>query len=581
MRISIALVACLALAVGCSDDSITDPSAPMGLELTLTPAVDTIFLATDPGAPRTTTLNPSATVHGTAVPMPMHVFESADEAVATVDENGVVTAQSVGTTTVTVRVNDVRAVATIVVLDIVKSVTVTASASQVLVGDTIILTTALFDWSDQPVAGEPISFTSSSPDAIVTADGKVVFTAPGNATITATSDGATGTVTLTALARQFIGGGAATLSSGLDATCGLAPLGRTFCFGREPITGIARDTSCFGRTGEWDMGPAPCALAPLPIAASLSLAAVTVGDSVACGLTPAGAAYCWGDQTYGQIGNGISAPGTSTLPVAVGGGHVFTQISAGGTHACGITGGQAYCWGNDSTFQLGGRYSLRVNSSTPIPVGGSTPLSASAIAAGRKHTCALGPTGTAYCWGDNSFGQLGNGTVGGMVDAPTAVAGVPAFAQISARGDNTCGLTVAGTIYCWGANESGQTGRTAGAPVATPNLVAGAGYTFVSVGGRDTTATDGPMGHVCALAGTTATCWGANRYGQLGNGSTVDSSSPVTVPGTFTALSAGSRSTCAVAADGAYCWGSSIYGATGGQLQAIAIPDPRLTQPPQ
>jgi serine/threonine-protein kinase len=259
---------------------------------------------------------------------------------------------------------------------------------------------------------------------------------------------------------------------------------------------------------------------------------------------------------------------------------VFTQISAGGTHACGITGGMAYCWGNDSTFQLGGGDALRVNSSTPIPVQGG---SFNAITTGRKHTCALTAAGAAYCWGDNSFGQLGMGAVRGAVDTPAAVAGGLAFAQLSARGDNTCGLTSAGTIYCWGANESGQTGLAPSGPVATPNLVAGTGYTFVSVGGRDTTRADGPMGHVCALSGTMAKCWGSNRYGQLGRGTINDGSfpTPAPVPGVFTALSAGTRSTCAVAADGARCWGSSIYGATGGPVQALGIDTPTLTRPPE
>jgi hypothetical protein len=393
MRIRITLAACLALALACSDDSVTDPAAPMGLELALAPAVDTIFLAADPAAPRTTTLTPSATVHGNAVPVPGHVFESADESVATVDDNGVVTAQAVGTTTITVRVNDERATSTIVVLNVVKSLTVTAAADQALVGDTIPLTTSLFDWNDQPVTGEPITFTSSSPNAVVTADGKVVFTAPGAATITATSDGATATVDVTALARQFIGGSSAALSSGLDATCGLLPLGRAFCFGRAPILGLARDTLCFGRFGEWDGGPAACALEPLPIAPSVQFTTLAMGDSVACGLSAGGSTYCWGDQTYGQIGNGVSADGTPALPTVVGGGHTFTQIAAGGAHACGIASDGAWCWGKDEAFQLGGGDVLAVNSSTPIPVRqGVTFVS---ITAGRDNTCGLTAAGTA------------------------------------------------------------------------------------------------------------------------------------------------------------------------------------------
>jgi alpha-tubulin suppressor-like RCC1 family protein len=585
---SIVSAVVLLAAAACSDDSVTDSRTILGLQLALTPAADTLYLGGPQGTGSTGTVAASATAQGMPIAMPGHVFESGDSSVVAVttanptDTSAVVKALAVGTTTVAVRVNTLRATSTIVVLPYVKSVTVSASTSQALVGDTIVLTAKAFGWSGDTVPGQTFTFSSSSSAATVTADGRVVFSAPGTATITATSDDATATVALTALAREFIGGGASTISSGLDATCGLLPLGRTYCFGQAPLIGVAKDTSCFN---DRTPGTTSCTLVPLQIAGQLQLTALTVGDSVACGLDAQGRGYCWGDQTYGQIGNGISQPGTSALPTRVTGPFTsvltFAQISAGTTHACGLTSaGKAYCWGKDSTYQLGNTDNLIVNSSTPIPA--DTLITFKSIAAGRGHTCGLRTDGVAFCWGDNRNGQLGRGTFGDVSDSAKVVVG-PAFAQISARGDNTCGLVADGSIYCWGANESGQTGQAPSAFVATPTQVAGTGYTAVSVGGLDTTANVSRASHVCALSGGNAVCWGANSYGQLGRGTYgAPSSTPVAITGrTFTAISAGTRTTCAVASDGAYCWGSSILGAVGNQVQALRILTPEKTATPQ
>jgi alpha-tubulin suppressor-like RCC1 family protein len=288
--------------------------------------------------------------------------------------------------------------------------------------------------------------------------------------------------------------------------------------------------------------------------------------------------YCWGDQTYGEIGNGISKPGTSALPSRVTGplvdAAVFTQVAAGGTHACGLlASGAAFCWGRDSLFQIGGNGdNLAVNSSTPIPAGGG--IAFKSIAAGHAHTCGLRTSGVVICWGDNGKGQLGRGLVGGAADDTLPVVG-QTFTQISASGDGSCGLTGVGTIYCWGANEAGQTGRTASmVGVGTPSLVAGSGYTFVAVGGA----------HACALSGVGVSCWGSNLFGQLGRGAVSGGSptpAPVSGARTYTALSSGTRTSCAIASDGGYCWGSSIYGATGGQIQALAVTAPQKIAAPQ
>ena len=648
----------LLLAVACSSDSVTDNRTFVGLALSVSPTADTLYLGGQNGAESTVMLAATATAQGSSIQLPGHVFESADSSIATVDVNGIVTARKVGTTTVSVRVNDVKASTTIVVLGIVKEIILTPPPAPLIVGDTLVLATSVRGWRGQVVSGQevtyssssaiavvsptgwvvfsssgtatitartgnavatisltalpivksltlaapltqvlvgdtvpltvvllgqkgqslsglPITYSSSGTIATVSPTGRVTFTAPGSVTITARSGETAGTITFTAQPREFIGNSASSLSSGLDATCGLAAFGRAFCFGKAPVTGIARDTTCFdipGTPGD----PKPCSLVALPIAASIQFATLAVGDSVACGIATGGRLYCWGDQTYGQVGNGVSRPGTSALPTPVTGplatAAMFTQVTAGGTHACGlVAGGAALCWGRDTLFQIGGNGDfLPASSSTPIPAGGQNRFVA--ITAGHAHTCGLNADGIAICWGDNRKGQLGRGVISGPSDLALPVSG-PAFTQISAHGDNTCGLTASQAVFCWGANEFGQTGQSAPLPSATPSPIAGGGYSFVAVGGQ----------HACAMTASGASCWGSNQYGQLGRGFALGSATaPDVVAGTrtFTALSSGSRTSCAVATDGGtFCWGSSIYGATGTEIQASAVVVPTRIAP--
>jgi hypothetical protein len=590
MRAHPLTLALLALSVGCSDDRLTDPLAPPGLALTLAPSTDTLYVDDALATGTSVQLVVSATSRGDPVAVPPgRVFASADPAVAVVDStSGVVTAVAPGTSEVSVRVNDVKGYATIVVLNVVRSVQLSAPATQALAGDTIPLSATVLGWQGQALAGQPIVWTSSNPAATVAADGKVVFSAAGSATITATSAGASASVDLAALTREFVGGSVGSIASGMDATCGLLPLGRTFCFGLEPLVGVARDTSCFG-----DATPnaiLPCTLIPLQIAGQLQLTSVTVGDSVACGLDAQGRAYCWGDNSYGEIGNGVSIVGSSTLPARVTGPlamqATFASVAAGRTHVCALdAGGRAYCWGADSAYQLGNGDELRVNSSTPIPVR-DTMTSYSAIAAGRAHTCAIRASdGVAVCWGANGVGQLGRGTFGDSSDVPMPVLGGQRFTQLSTSADFTCGLTTGGTIYCWGYDMtdaggihrvSGQTGQAADSITASPAALSGTGYVSVAAG----------WNHACALtAAGVAACWGDNFFGQLGR-TTSDLNSQATPADvssgpSFSAVSAGSRTTCAVAADGAYCWGSAVYGATGNQIQALKVFAPSKTATPR
>jgi alpha-tubulin suppressor-like RCC1 family protein len=159
------------------------------------------------------------------------------------------------------------------------------------------------------------------------------------------------------------------------------------------------------------------------VVGGLSFATISAGIGYTCALTTGGAAYCWGYNASGQLGDGTTTERDS--PVAVLGSMTFVSVSTGGDaagngHACGLTAsGAAYCWGANETGQLGiGTYGYS-SSSTPVPVAGGLTFAAVAAGsnfngfAGQAHTCGVTIAGAAYCWGDNAHGQLGVGTTTG------------------------------------------------------------------------------------------------------------------------------------------------------------------------
>src|SRR5213078_2781873 len=218
--------------------------------------------------------------------------------------------------------------------------------------------------------------------------------------------------------------------------------------------------------------------------AGFAFASVSSGAEHACGLTTSGAAYCWGYNGWGQLGNGSTEDGP--LPVAVAGGLRFTALTAGYMHTCGLTpSGAAYCWGYNG--QYSGFGPLGDGSVTPssVPVAVTGGLTFSSVSPGREHTCGLTATGSAYCWG---AGPLGNGSSAGSA-VPVAVTGGLTFSALSAASSRTCGLTTTGAAYCWGAGPLGD-GSTAGSSVPVA-VAGGATSTAISGGGFD-------AGYACA-----------------------------------------------------------------------------------
>jgi alpha-tubulin suppressor-like RCC1 family protein len=305
----------------------------------------------------------------------------------------------------------------------------------------------------------------------------------------------------------------------------------------------------------------------------LEFTSISTGGTVACGIVSE-QVYCWGSDEFGQIGNGLDGAG-ATPSQAIVKNERFTTVSAGGTHVCALSlAGTAYCWGNDASGQLGDHRG-RVNSTTPIPVGDTT-LVFRSISAGAAHTCALTDSGTAYCWGNNESGQLGTGS---QVDSggPALVLGGLTFLSISAGASHTCAVDTASNLHCWGDNSFGQLGVGVVVPILTvPSLVAGGGgYAAVSAGAH----------HTCGIALGTVRCWGRSALGEVGDGieAVHDVIAPVTVTGlTASSITVGTNHSCAITtAFVSMCWGSNLFGALGNEYQAAFRATPQVVARPR
>ncbi|MFM7044954.1 MAG: hypothetical protein ACKOYG_05310 [Ilumatobacteraceae bacterium] len=333
---------------------------------------------------------------------------------------------------------------------------------------------------------------------------------------------------------------------------------------------------------------------------------VTVGRGHACAVTTTGALVCWGDNLYGQLGD--NSVDDRRAPVGVSG--LATGIAAaaaGEYHTCALTTtGGVKCWGRNNLNQLGN--STGTDSSVPVDVPGLG-SGVTALAAGDSHTCAVKADGTITCWGNNSIGQLGNSVIGGT-SGPVQVANIAAGATAVAAGRaHTCAIVSSG-VKCWGDNfrdqlglpaagtystepvdvtglSSGVTSITAGVFTSCAVLSAAAvcwGYSTLyemGDGSTDSNTTPGPVtglsagvalvfagdNHGCAVTSAGAlSCWGYAGYGQIGNGSVSDQPTPVAVTGLGSGVlsgDAGTFSTCAVLADAVKCWGSNDSGLLG------------------
>ena len=379
---------------------------------------------------------------------------------------------------------------------------------------------------------------------------------------------------------------------------------------------------CWGRNNDGQLGNGSTTDSSTPVKVKgvggsgflTGATAVSAGGLHTCALVGTNV-YCWGDDYDGQLGDDITLPASSsaasTTPVEVktGSSTFLTgaiQVSAGGSHTCAVkSDNTVWCWGSDNEGQLGNNSTS--NSSLPVQVHGANNIGMLAgvaqVSAGEYHSCAVAG-GNAYCWGDNSYGQLGFDSSNDSSLFPMEVwawnGGGTTFQQatsVSAGSDSSCAVDSSGYAYCWGHNYFGQLGNGASSSdkLQPVQVYATGSSTSIPAGTLLTGAAQVSVGpeHACAyLSYTTgggmfhffhndADCWGYNDTGQLGNGTLDDSSNPVTAISAslngVTEVSAGGSDnddngvSCAMVSSGVKCWGSNYYGQMGSPALSTSV----------
>lgn len=391
---------------------------------------------------------------------------------------------------------------------------------------------------------------SDSAIATISDDGTVRALAPGTAVVGArASDGTTTEAVVTVTPLRF-----RQITASVTATCGVSRTNTAYCWGD-------------GMLGRLGTGDEEDRLTPTPVKSSVAFASVSARYQHACGLDVGGTAYCWGDQgDSGRLGNGVES-GIVTTPVRVEATLEFASISAGGWITCALAlDGSAHCWGLGNNGALGNGSEEERHVPTPV----ASDLRFTSITTGGLHACALeAESGAAYCWGANSQGELGDGTVDDR-SVPTAVAGGLSFRAIAAGIGHTCGVTVDGQGYCWGSNTQGRLGTGNLLDQLAPTRVA-TDTRLVDIGAATTsTCALDESGHVW--------CWGSNLVGALGQppGNPRRTNAPLLVPAgvRYRTITKGAH-TCGISLDGlVHCWGPNPWGQFGAGYYSVGSHEP-------
>ena len=351
------------------------------------------------------------------------------------------------------------------------------------------------------------------------------------------------------------------ISAGGLHTCAIAPDNNVYCWGNGYLGILGNNSTADSKV--------PVAVSTTGVLAGKTIKQISAGGSHTCVIASDNKAYCWGSGLSGQLGNNSTT--NSSVPVAVSttgvlAGKTIKQISASGSHTCAIASDdKAYCWGGGTGGVLGN--GSTAESKVPVAVSTTGVLAGKTIkqiSAGDFHTCAIASDDKAYCWGYNSFRQLGNNsTTNSSVPVAVSTTGVLAgktIKQISVGNSYTCAIASDNKAYCWGNGSSGKLGNNSTTNSSVPVAVSTTGV----LAGKTIKQISAGLSHTCAIASDDkAYCWGGGTGGRLGNGSTADSKVPVAVSTTgvlagktIKQISAGGLHTCAISSDNkAYCWG--------------------------
>ena len=402
-----------------------------------------------------------------------------------------------------------------------------------------------------------------------------------------------GTTTSSATPVSVVGITTATdVTAGKTHTCALLADSSVYCWGRKPGTSTASPTpyqesgigaatlvnaggdhvcallpdnsvQCWGYYGiSYFPGSTVNIPQPAPVFSLGAAISVDAEETHACALIAGGSVQCWGYNRYGEVGNSITSA-AKWPPSTVNGVSNAIAVTTGYNHTCALlSGGGIQCWGRNHAGQLGD--GTTTNSFTPVSVTGIS--TAIAVSAGGDYACAVLAGGSVQCWGDNALGQLGNGTTTSS-PTPVTVSGISSATSVAAGWlYHTCALLSGGGVQCWGANVYGQLGNGSYTASSTPVTVSGISTaTAIAAGGS----------HSCALlSGGSLRCWGKNSYGQLGNDTYTSATTPVAVNAITSAVAVdtGGDHTCAMLSGGSVqCWGNNQYGQIGNGMNTTVL----------
>ncbi len=357
----------------------------------------------------------------------------------------------------------------------------------------------------------------------------------------------------------------ASVSAGGEATCAVRTDGTLWCWG-------------YNLYGQLGIGTTDDAPDPVQVGSDTDWVQAAVGawtasfGGHACGERSDGSIDCWGNNGFGQLGNGIVAD--QRAPSQVGNDDDWSLVDVGYDHGCGLRGaGELWCWGDNQQGQLGDGANL---DQLPRRIGSDVWTT---VLAGSYRTVGLTTDGSLRMWGGNSFGTVpevfADAGLGSLPARPTAVLGAAHWCLIKSDG----------ALWCMGENDAGQVGIGTTADTWTLTQVGSAtDWQDISVGVQRGELIPGPdpfafarLAHSCGVRSGSGWCWGDNAFGQLGVGSTLDSAIPVEVgAGDWLRIVTGQTHTCGITTDGAIsCWGSNQFGQLGnGSTDASSIPVP-------
>lgn len=491
-------------------------------------------------------------------------YTTSDPAIATVDALGRIVGVGNGSATITATSEGISdQVEVTVTWPPIVSVAFTRDTATLLLDDSLATSVVVMNSRGRVARNAVVTYgTSAGGTATIGGDGKIRTLATGAATLSATVESFLDEIALTVVP-HFTSFGLGEIHS-----CGVSGVGGLWCWGSDAARqlGQADQAIC--------LVVSQCSLVPIRVQGNEKFVSVTGGAWHSCALTDTGAAYCWGMNSHGQIGNGATGRGPFTAPTLVSGGLTFSSIVAGRWHTCGITtSNEAYCWGWDNHGELGTGTpptarcddfgTLVPCSRVPaLVVGNHTFVS---LAAREGATCGYTTAQTIYCWGKDVGGTESTECQNAFptnicTRTPLLQASGATYAGLAITGGMICGRTASGGLMCTGFAFFGEFGNgVANTNTATPLAVAG-GATFEQVApGRI---------HLCArITGGTLQCWGGGDFGS-GEGGVPNTLVPTTIAGgiTFSTLFGSPQAghTCGLSTAGrAYCWGDGRFGQLG------------------